>query len=73
MRGNHNNQGSSGTFIVFLIARSKWLFLGLALCLLQTGCASFSDHMDAFPSRTGAPPYADDPEANGNPAKAWYN
>jgi hypothetical protein len=29
--------------------------------------------MDAFPGRTGAPPYADDPEANGNPAKAWYN
>ena len=25
------------------------------------------------PPRSGAPPYPDDPEANGNPAKAWYN
>jgi hypothetical protein len=51
----------------------RWTLLGLTLCFLPTGCASFSDHMDAFPSRTGPPPYADDPEANGNPAKAWYN
>jgi len=51
----------------------RWVVLGLTLGLLPTGCASFSDHMDAFPSRTGPPPYADDPEANGNPAKAWYN
>ena len=45
----------------------------LLLVPLFTGCASFSNHMDAYSSRTGAPPYPDDPEANGNPEKAWYN
>ncbi len=59
--------------------KAEWIFRGLRIILilslgfLPTACASFSDHMDAFPSRTGPPPYADDPEANGNPNKAWYN
>ncbi len=54
---------------------SSWRFLLVAaLCsLLLTGCASFSNHMSAAPEHSGAPPYDDDPEANGNPAKAWYN
>jgi hypothetical protein len=43
------------------------------LSLFPTSCASFSNHMSAAPDRSGAPPYPDDPEANGNPAKAWYN
>lgn len=51
----------------------RFLSVGLLLCLLPTGCASFSNHMSSAPDRSGAPPYADDPEANGNPAKAWYN
>ena len=38
-----------------------------------SGCAGLSGHMESFPNRAGAPPYPDDPEANGNPAKAWYN
>jgi uncharacterized protein YceK len=54
-------------------ATLRWLLLGLIICLLQSGCASFSNHMATAPDRTGPPPYADDPEANGNPAKAWYN
>jgi hypothetical protein len=29
--------------------------------------------MASTPDHSGAPPYADDPEANGNPAKAWWN
>jgi hypothetical protein len=51
------------------------LLLGflLAAVIMTTGCASFSSNMSAAPERSGAPPYADDPEANGNPAKAWYN
>ena len=54
---------------------SSWRFLILAalFLFLLTGCASFSSHMTAVPERSGAPPYPDDPEANGNPATAWYN
>ncbi|HUB68158.1 MAG TPA: hypothetical protein VL981_11800 [Candidatus Methylacidiphilales bacterium] len=33
---------------------------------------SFSSHMDA-PPNSGVPPYSDDSEASGNPARAWYN
>jgi len=51
------------------------LRLGLIviLALSAAGCASFNDNMDSGPQRNGAPPYAGDPEANGNPAKAWWN
>jgi hypothetical protein len=31
------------------------------------------EHTTTLPPRFGAPPYPDDPEGNGNPAKAWYN
>jgi hypothetical protein len=72
MHGNHfSSLAELATNLTSI--RLRHLALGLAFSLLLTGCASFSDHMDAFPSRTGAPPYPDDPEANGNPAKAWYN
>ncbi len=43
------------------------------LTLASTGCASFSSSMSTAPEHSGPPPYADDPEANGNPAKAWWN
>ncbi len=56
-----------------MAAALRFLVMGIILCLIPSGCASFSSSMDAFPSRTRPPPYADDPEANGNPAKAWYN
>ena len=51
----------------------RLLFLAALLSLCLTGCSSFNSHMSAAPERFGAPPYAEDPEANGNPAKAWYN
>ena len=47
--------------------------LAVALFVIPTGCATFSNHMSGEPDRIGAPPYADDPEGNGNPEKAWYN
>jgi hypothetical protein len=51
------------------------LRLGLMaiLALPGAGCSSFNDNMASMPDRTSAPPYASDPEANGNPAKAWWN
>lgn len=52
----------------------KWsLLLGFALFVIPTGCATVSNRMSGEPDHFGAPPYADDPEANGNPEKAWYN
>jgi hypothetical protein len=43
------------------------------LALSGVGCASFNGKMASAPERSGAPPYAGDPEANGNPQKAWWN
>jgi hypothetical protein len=51
------------------------LRLGLIaiLALSGAGCASFNSDMASAPEHVGVPPYADDPEANGNPEKAWWN
>jgi len=51
----------------------RCLLLAVALCAIPTGCASFSSQMSSQPDRFGPPPYADDPEANGDPEKAWWN
>jgi hypothetical protein len=56
-----------------LVLTLRAFALGLCLCCLLSGCASFNSDLGSFPDRRGAPPYPDDPEANGNPAKAWYN
>ncbi|MEJ0000628.1 MAG: hypothetical protein WDO13_16580 [Verrucomicrobiota bacterium] len=53
--------------------RAVVLGLLLAGALLLNGCSAFNSSMASPPERTGLPPYADDPEANGNPAKAWWN
>ncbi len=52
-----------------------FLRLGLIalLALSGAGCASFNNNMASEPDQSGSPPYASDPEANGNPAKAWWN
>jgi hypothetical protein len=57
------------------VSSSLLLRLGLIaiLALSGAGCASFNNNMASTPDHSGAPPYADDPEANGNPAKAWWN
>jgi hypothetical protein len=57
------------------VSPSLLLRLGLIaiVALSGTGCASFNDNMASTPDHSGAPPYASDPEANGNPAKAWWN
>ena len=49
------------------------LAMKLLLGLMASGCAGFNSNMSSLPERSAVPPYADDPEANGNPAKAWYN
>ncbi len=43
------------------------------LALSGAGCASFNHDMASTPDHSGAAPYSDDPEANGNPYKAWWN
>ena len=49
------------------------VLVGTTILFGLSGCACFNSNMGDFPDRRGAPPYDDDPEANGNPAKAWYN
>ena len=56
-----------------ILIQTVFVILLSATALLLEGCASFNSNMGSLPDRTSAPPYADDPEANGNPAKAWYN
>ncbi len=59
-------------------SRAAWIFRGLRILLilslgfLPTACATFSDDMGGFSSQASLP-NADDPEANGNPNKAWWN
>jgi hypothetical protein len=57
------------------VSPSLPLRLGLIaiLALSGAGCATFNDNMASTPDHSSAPPYASDPEANGNPAKAWWN
>jgi hypothetical protein len=53
--------------------RLRYLFFGIALCLIPTGCATFGNQASYTPKNTGAAPFPNDPEANGDPLKAWYN
>ena len=68
--GAFRNIGLIRKLVLF---RLRFLLLGVALCLIPTGCASFSPHMSGQPDQIGPPSYAYDPEANGNPEKTWWN
>jgi hypothetical protein len=70
MHGNGPVLESKRLACLLKVRRFGLLLFLVVIGFAPAGCAS---HMDAYPSRTGAPPYPDDPEANGNPAKAWYN
>ena len=54
------------------IRQAGLILLLVVAGLAPTGCGSFNSHMDA-PPNSGVPPYSDDPESSGNPARAWYD
>ena len=68
--GAFGNIGLTRKLVLF---RLRCLLLGAAVFVIPTGCASFSPQMSGEPNQIGAPAYAYDPEANGNPEKAWWN
>ena len=87
MHGTSSHQNTEHTANTSGIIKLRWPLCLIIACLLPTACATDSNQAsdDSSPAavprhsqvtpppRSGAPPYPDDPEANGNPAKAWYN
>ncbi len=73
MHGNPPNSKTNHSVPVDIIHKAGLILYLVIVGFAPTGCSCFNSRMDA-PPNSGVPPYSsDDPEASGNPARAWYN